>query len=223
VGRRELAVVAGIAATASIAALVLAETISSGPVPTGVVPALFIGFLVSVFALLAVAIIEVDRHVERLSELRQTSPRGSSRASRARLVQQLTGIARYALATSWRTARAVVAWLRRELEPERRRTTLARMKTGWYKALVLMGMPPNGHDVAPGLLSARLSAETSQQPGGLPPRIALEARRVGIGALATRRQIALARSRPPRSEEPTQSARPIRLTGRGPQVRRPST
>jgi hypothetical protein len=110
--------------------------------------------------------------------------------------------------------RAGVAWLRQELEPERRRTTLARLKKRWYDALVVLGMPPEELDAAPSSPTAAAGAEATPTSGGVARlrAAAFAARRRGEGMLATRRQRPLVRSRPRQSSGPTQT-RPIRTFG----------
>jgi hypothetical protein len=219
-GRRRLAGVAGLAASVSIASLVLAEANSSGPGHPGVVPVLFIVFLASLFTLLAVALMEADRDVKRLSEIHETSPRWSMRRARKRLADRLARAARNGLTGTVQAARAGVAWLQqaaragvarlqRELERERRRATLARLKKAWDDTLVLMGMPPKRLDTGSSVLGPPATPEASPQASGgvAPPWAALAAWRGGEGALATRRRRPLVRSRPPRSPGPAYTRR----------------
>jgi hypothetical protein len=157
--RRHLAAAAGLAATLSIASLVLAEKTTTGQSHRVAVVFLFILFLAAIFTLLAVAIIDSDRSVKRLSEVHEVSPRWSLRATRRRLGKRLARLTRTALTGTARATRAGltgvahggragVARVRRELQPERRQETRARLKQNWYAALVVMGMPPKELEAA---------------------------------------------------------------------------
>ena len=195
--RRRLAGVAGLAASVSIASLVLAENLSTGQGHPRAAPALFIAFLVSMFTLLGVAIVDADHATARLSEIHETSPRWSLRAAQRRLGARLARVTRNGLTKGARTAHAAVtgvvetsrsglARLRRELEPERRRTLRARLKKGWYDALVVMGMPPEGLDANPTPPGAPTSAGEPSEQGAAQLRAGFAALRRRADPLPTR-------------------------------------
>jgi hypothetical protein len=215
VTRRPLAAVAGLAASLSVVSLVLAEQTTAGQSHRVAVVFLFLVFLAAVFTLLAVAIIDSDRGVERLSEVHEVSPRWSLRAARRRLGNRLALLARNGLmgvargsragvTGVARASRAGVTRIRRELEPERRRATRARLKENWYAALVVMGMPPKELEAASAPPSASESGDEDAQQAGsgiaqLGAALAARYHRAvppGRGVTLARRSRALLKSRP---------------------------
>jgi hypothetical protein len=209
VKQRPLAAVAGLAASLSVVSLILAEWTTTGHGHRVAVVFLFMVFLAAIFTLLAVAIIDSDRGVERLSEVHETSPRWSLRATRRRLGERLARVARSGVkrvvqaaragvTLVGQAARAGVARVRRELEPERRRATRARLKENWYAALVVMGMPPKELEAAatPPSTSATGDEGSPQAASGIAQlRAALAARYRG-GTRPARRPRAPFQSRP---------------------------
>ncbi|MGI8796073.1 MAG: hypothetical protein ACR2IR_05760, partial [Acidimicrobiia bacterium] len=87
--------------------------------------------------------------------------------------------------------------LRRELEPERRRTLRARLKKGWYDALVVMGMPPEGLGANPTPPGAPTSAGEPSEQGAAQLRAGFAALRRRADTLPTRRPRPLLKARPP--------------------------
>jgi hypothetical protein len=226
--RRSLAGIAGLAASVSIGSLVLAEKTTTGQGHRVAVVFLFMVFLAALFTLLAVAIVDSDHGVERLSEVHEVSPRWSLRRARRRLGERLarvaregvTGVARVArngLTAVAETLRAVVALVRREFEPEQRRVTHARLKERWYAALVVMGMPPKALEEAiPPSAPASGHEETeltSTRIAALRAVFAARSRGTGPGSLgkvrpAPRPRFARARPHQERSRTGTSPARP---------------
>jgi hypothetical protein len=211
VGRRLLAGVAGLAASVSVVTLVIAETNSNGKGHPRAAPLLFAVFLVSLFALLAVTLIDADRRVDLLSEEHQKSPRWSMRETRKRLVGRVGRAARTGLTQAARQARGGGAWLRGQLEAERRQATMAQAKERWNAALVVMGMPPDQPDAGRPAPEPPANAPAPAPMSGVTTGRALtgvDAPRSAIGTLPPRGRRPTVQSRPPRWARP-----PVRRGG----------